>query len=101
MPNWPRDQCFLARDKATQLVHVAREYEQPGVYDSIVEHSTWCGIAVVRQDFELVEDDAHLTCLACATDTVYTWHPVEWIARQEVGVGVINVAALKKLDFKL
>lgn len=101
MSEWPSNDRFVVRDKQTKLVHVAREYEQPGIYDSIVEHSTWCGLSLDRRGFELVEDGSHLTCLACATDTVYTWHPVEWVAHQEVGVGVVNVNAIKKLDFKL
>ncbi len=75
MAEWPSHQEFVVRDRKTDLVHVAREYEQPGIYDSIVEHSTWCGIAVNRRDFLLVDDGSYLTCLACATRTLYTWHP--------------------------
>jgi hypothetical protein len=101
VPEWPSHQEFVVRDRKTDLVHVAREYEQPGIYDSIVEHSTWCGIAVDRRDFLLVDDGAHLTCLACATRTLYTWHPAEWVAHQEVGVGIINTRAIKKLDLDL
>lgn len=70
MDHWPRDQRFLARDKTTQLVHVAREYEMASMYDPIIEHATWCGITVTRRDFALVEDDAFPTCLACATEAV-------------------------------
>jgi hypothetical protein len=99
MSDWPSNMEFVVRDRATGLVHVAREYEQPGIYDSIIEHSTWCGLGLDRRGFERV--GSHLTCLACATRTPYTWSDVPWTAHQEVGVSVINVNALKKLDLKL
>jgi hypothetical protein len=72
---WPSDHEFIALDRATGLVHVAREYEQPGLYDSIVEHSTWCGISVNRRSFALQDDSALLTCFACLSRSLYTWSP--------------------------
>lgn len=72
---WPSDREFVALDRATNLVHVAREYEQPGLYDSIVEHATWCGISIDRRSFALQDDDAPLTCFACLSRSLYTWQP--------------------------
>lgn len=95
MAKWPMGELFYARDKQTGLVHTARDYDAMSYTDSIIEWATWCGITLSHRDFEQV--DHHPTCLECATEAVLR----PFTVGESVGMAVINVAAIKKLDFHL